>query len=120
MARTINIPSAVYPVGTISRSVDSFPSDVRRLRVAFTRESWPGVPSDDVAIVTALWGDGSGGRATLPGGVILDKSGQPLAQSVIEIDVPIDADVGKRNVVDGTVTFDVIQSLRTAITIDVS
>lgn len=110
MARAIFIPSTNYPAGTISRSVDSFPADVRELRATFTRESWP---AGTVLRVTVLWSDGSGARAEFPGGVVLDRSGAVATTSSIFVRVPRDS-----SVLTGDFTIQALQPLRTAITLE--
>lgn len=125
MARTFTIPSRLFTAGSTVRQIDSLPVDVNKIRVTFTREFWPGTPAETVAIVTVLWNDGSGGRWGLPGGVINGKDGQPLLQSAVEIDVPqVPGPDGrptkKKNMVGGTVIFDVLQPLRTAISCEAS
>ena len=121
MARQINVPSRQYTAGTVlERSVDSFPVGVQKIVVALTRESWPGTPADTVAVLTVLWGNGSGARFTLPGGVVLDRSGNPITRSTVEIDIPLEADGEggrrNRNEVSATATLEILQTLRTAIT----
>lgn len=120
MARSINVPSRQYTAGTVlSRTVDSFPVGVQTIRVVLTRESWPGTPADNVARLTVAWGNGSGAVAELPGGTVLDKAGNPALQSIIEIDIPQEADGQggrrNRNEVSATATLEIFQTLRTAI-----
>lgn len=119
MARQINIPSREYTPQVITRTVDSFPANVAKIRASFTRENWPGTLADDVIVVTVQWGDGSGGRWTLPGGQIIDRSGNVATHSWVEIDVPQESDgqgrSRKRNVVNGMITLQILQPLRTAI-----
>jgi hypothetical protein len=122
MARNISIPEQTYPVGQISRTVDNFPPNISRIDITLTRVNWPGVPSDNVAKLTASWSDGSGIFSMLPGGTVLDKQGQPLLVQTMSIQVPHEADGSggrrKRSVLSGTLTLDVFQPITTAITID--
>lgn len=119
MARSFAVAARLYQPGSITRTIDALPVGVSKIRVTFTRENWPGTPDETVAVVTVWWDDGSGAVASLPGGVVLGKDGQPAAVSSIEIDVPEEADgqggARKRAVQHGTVTLDIFQPLRTAI-----
>lgn len=120
MARQINVPSRQYSAGTVlERSVDSFPVGVQKVVVRLSRESWPGTPSNTVAILTVLWGNGGGARAEFPGGTVLDRADNPVTHSIVEIDIPQEADGqgGKRNrnEVSATATLEIVQTLRTAI-----
>lgn len=117
MARTVTVPQQVYPAGTVEQTIDFFPANISRVRASFTRVSWPGTTSDVVMTVTYAWSSGGGGRATFPGGTVLNKQGQPATASIIEFDVPEDA-TGKRSVVSGTFTVQVHQPLTTAITLE--
>jgi hypothetical protein len=122
MASTISVPSTLYEPQIVERALDSFHPNTTALRATFTRENWPGVPEDDVITVIATWSDGSGGRWTLPGGVVLAKDGQPLAASVVMVGVPEVADgagrTKRKSVVGGVFAVQFHQALRTAVTLE--
>lgn len=118
MPRKFDVPSTVYAVGTYTFDINNLPPNVEKITASFSREGWPGVPADDVARVTILWNDGSGGSFTFPGGTVLKKDGTIATHSMVETEVPIvQGLVGRERkaVQTGTVTFQVFQSLRTAI-----
>ena len=121
MAKTISVPSNVYPVGTYQSSVDSFPIGVTQLRVSLTRESWPGVNSDDVMNISVKWNDGSGMEAALPGGIVLNRDGSEMLVQTMYIGVPqisIGGVKQNKNVVGGEFIMTINQQLRTAITVE--
>lgn len=119
MARTVTVPERDFQVGEVSRTVDSFPADVEQIRLTITRVNWPGSNTDIVARVSIAWETGEGIEVALPGGVVLDRSGLPLAEHVITVRVPRESDGQggrrKRNQVSGTATLNVLQPLRAAI-----
>ena len=120
--REIRIPEQSYSAGTYNFSVNNFSPQVNKLVARFTRVSWPGTPSDDVITITATWNTGGGVRATLPGGVVLEKSGTILNESVVELDVPQENDGSgghvKRNVSQGNFVIQVHQTLTTAVVLE--
>lgn len=122
MARQVTIAERVFQPGTIVRTVDSFPVGVRSIEVSLTRVGWPGTRADRVARIAVSWSDGSGMEWELPGGEVVGKGGAVDATSRVRIDVPQESDGAggwrRRNVVSGTITFEVRQALRTAITME--
>lgn len=123
MPRKINMASQEYPPGTRQFNLNAFRSaNTSKIVGRLTRESWPGTPADTVARITVAWDVGGGGVFDLPGGVVLDRNGQPLVASVIEVDIPELADGQgnsiKRNVTGGTITIELFQALTTAVTLE--
>jgi hypothetical protein len=123
MARQVNIAERLFQPGApMVRTVDSFPADVRSIIITFTRVGWPGTPADRVAKVSASWSDGTGMQWEFPGGEVLDKAGQPEPVSRVRIDVPTEGDGAggwrRRAVTSGSISFEVRQALRTAISIE--
>lgn len=114
--------SRLYQPGTEVFNVNQLPVGVTAFMVSFSRENWPGIPSDDVMIVSLAWSTGEGVTATFPGGTVLGKDGQPLLFSTLTIRVPqvSDGSGGKKakNVVTAQATVQVVQALNTAITIE--
>ena len=125
MARSYNIPSTLYPVGTITRTVDDLPADVSRIRMTFTREPdghWPGVPEDSVMRVSVTWSTGTGVSSLFPGGTVFAKDGSVLLSVPFDVTVPFEGDGSggkrKKNVVSAEFKMEVFQALTTAITIE--
>ena len=120
MASSITIAERVFPVGPpITRTVDSFPVDVKRIRISMTRVNWP---AGDVAKITVIWSDGNGAFAVFPGGALLGKDGQPELVSIFQIGVPQEGIAGggkrRRNVVHGDFTLEVLKEFTSAITLE--
>lgn len=119
MARTVTVAERDFAPGSYARSVDSFPAQVQALRVTLTAPNpWPGVPADTVAFIDIAWEDGTGVRFGLPGGQWVDKAGSPTTTKVLTVTVPRGPGGTKRNPIGGTGTFEVLQTLRAALTIE--
>jgi len=117
---SVTIDERVFPVGPpITRQVDSFPANVKRIRVTMTRVNWP---VGNVFKVSVLWSDGTGIAPTVAGGVVLGKDGQPQTVFPFEFEVPQEADgsggLRDRNVVHGDFSLQVLQEFTSAITIE--
>ena len=77
MPSSVTIDERTFPVGPpITRQVDSFPANVKRIRVTMTRVNWP---VGNVFKVSVLWSDGTGIAPTVAGGVVLGKDGHILS-----------------------------------------
>jgi len=125
MARTITVPETTYAPGTYRLTVDNFQPGTTRITGRFTRVAWPGTPNDIVARVALVWSSGGGAGAEFGGGTLLNKDGTVAAFSSLSAGVPFerDPDAGpsskrRKNVVSGEATFEVLQALTTAITIE--
>lgn len=126
MPRIISEPSRLYQPtpsdAPLEFRLDSFPPFVSQIRCSFTRENFPGTPDDIVIVVSALWDSGGGGVASIMGGVVQGKDGQPATVSSITINVPEAADERgqprKKAVVGGVVQVRIFQALTTAIRLE--
>jgi hypothetical protein len=120
MARTRQFASRLYAVGVYGPfAVDGFTrADTSALTVTMSVENWPDVPI--LAVVTVMWGDGSGARFTVPGRP-RNRDGSLRASVVLRIAVPVERDqdgvAGKADVASGTVTVDLRAPARTAMTV---
>lgn len=121
MARNRQIASRLYAAGVYGPfAVDGFTRhDTSVLAVTLSVESWPDVLV--LAVVTVIWGDGSGARFTVPGAP-RNKDGSMRDTVLLRIAVPVERDAsgetGKADVTTGSVTVDLrapaITALRVA------
>ena len=124
MARSVTIPSAQYQGGgpPIIINLDDFPGNYNELKVTVTREPagvWPGTNADEVMSISMKWNDGSGQDVGLPGGTLLDRfTSAVVLQHTPTVQVPR-VGQGKKNLVGGTVTITVHQTLTTTISAEV-
>lgn len=121
---TITVPSRNYDPGLVSRSVNNIPSSQKGVKISFTRESWP---IGEVARLTIVGNDALGnpfaiGPFNLSGGIVNGKDGLPINASSCSWEWPgeNDGQGGRREIkiTDVTANFEVLQTLRTAITIE--
>jgi hypothetical protein len=123
MAQSRSIPSAVYPVGVREFELNQLPGSSEGAKFTFTRESWPegDVARIDVYMMrNAVWQHVMGGNLT--GGTIIGRDGNPLTVSTMSFTWPGENDgAGGRTKLRGSdvkVTANVLQSFRTAISIE--
>lgn len=131
---TLNVSSRSYPVGVRSFSIPQSKLDFESYEIALTRENWPagvdcilddGKVQSNVAVQIVFERSDDGGAswkpaggATFPGGVLIGRDGQPIAQSSISFSAkePL---TGARVKQTGTlrVTARVLVPIATAVTV---
>lgn len=123
MARTINIPSQLYPVGVYTQTLDNFNPNTDKAVATFTRESWPGTNEDTVMRFSIQWSSGDAVSSDFPGGEVIGKDGNVLLVHPFTVTVPyVGAANGngksRKNVVSALCKMEVFQALTTAITLE--
>lgn len=121
MARSLSRASQVYQPGTYTLSVDSLTNaDTSALEWSATVEGWPTELGIKLCTVTLLWNSGGGARWDVYSGR-RNRDGTPATVIVERVMVPRVAGpsgaVQKANVADGSMTFEVLVALQTALTI---
>lgn len=119
MPRSISIPSQQYSVSQYQFTIDRLPNNSEGFILSFTRENWPTgnclqilVERADAAGVYEHWRE-----ATFPGGTITRRDGTVETVSSLRGEWPTvrGAKQRKTNI---RVTVNVLQQLRTAVTLD--
>lgn len=115
MARTFNRNARNYPAGLFGPfSIDSFTkNDTDVIEVRLSVESWP--TASPLLIIKIQWDTGES-LEFVQDWPVEDKFGNPLTECVYRADVPHVAS-GKRNVVGGTISGELFQPIRTAISV---
>lgn len=116
MARSRTISERLYLPGSYGPfSVDSFTSaNTERLELRLTQVNWPeGVPLMRIQIA---WDSGDAATFEVAGVTPDIETGEPLSQVNFWFTVPRTSS-GKRNVAGGSVSVELYQLLRTAITV---
>jgi len=112
----------LYAPGSYAIKIDQFDPKVQRVNVVLTRVAWPGANEETVARLHVAWDDKTGLVIGLPGGVVLDKLGEPELTYRCSVGVPREFDSGRgvrdRAVASADVTLEVLRSLTTAISVE--
>jgi hypothetical protein len=121
MPRTLSRASQVYPAGTYGPfSIDSFTrDDADGVRLTATVEGWPA--SGTVARIDFRYPGGSGGMADVPA-VPRDRQGNALSTYTFTFYIPRsgagNAAPQKKNFTSAQVTIEILQPIRTALTLE--
>lgn len=122
MARTFSRASRNYTPGTYGPfSLDSFTNaSAERLVARFTYENWPQVES--LFRISMRWSDGSGMDVVVSGSAPVREDGTSPNEAVFSVGIKrhqVNGELVKRAVIGATVTVEVFQTFRTAISLEV-